>query len=132
MGLAVFRAARAVPEDPRRQRAARPWAVREAPERRRVLAEAELSQRIPVRPTPSKNRGCFAGGGETPPDVFIGFEAGEATGFFAGDNLYCASSSDAHRFGWDATLVTFSEWLTASGTDETSSAVVDSDPLCAF
>jgi hypothetical protein len=65
-------------------------------------------------------------------NVFVVVDAGESNQFSAGNNVYCASAADAHRFAWGGMLVRFSEWITLAGTDTTSSTLTESDPRCAF
>jgi len=80
----------------------------------------------------NKMRRLNGGGDPSQSNVFVAVDTGEGNAFSAGDNLYCASAADAHRFAWGGALVRFSEWLTASGTDASSTPLVDTDPRCAF
>lgn len=79
----------------------------------------------------NRMRGLHGGGDPAQSNVFVFAEAGEADELFAADNVYCAPSEGAHRFGWLGALIPFSEWVAASGTDATSQALIDGDPACA-
>jgi hypothetical protein len=73
----------------------------------------------------------FHGGGDpASANVFVFADMGEASGLSAAENIYCAPSAGAHRFGWLGMLIPFSEWVTASGTDSSSQALIDTDALC--
>lgn len=85
-----------------------------------------------TRITGNALRGLDGAGDPASANVFVFVEPGEDTGLFAGTNAYCAPSPDAHRFGLNQSLLTFTEWVTATGTDQTSSPVVDTDSRCSF
>ncbi len=70
------------------------------------------------------------GGNPAAANVFIYMDPGQEGGFSAGTNVYCAPMADAHRFGWQNALIPFSNWVTASGTDASSQALVDTDAAC--
>ena len=63
-------------------------------------------------------------------NIFLVAEAGEGADLTAGENLYCAPSADAARFGWLGQMLTFAEWTSASGTDATSATAASSDARC--
>jgi hypothetical protein len=79
-----------------------------------------------------KNRmkGLHGGGDPAQTNIFVYVDSGEAKELFAADNVYCAPAADAHRFGWLSLLITFNEWVAATGTDASSKALAESDPLC--
>lgn len=85
-----------------------------------------------TRITGNRLRGLDGAGDPASANVFVFVEAGQGSGLLAGSNVYCAPSAGAHRFGVDQSIVGFAEWVSLIGTDQTSSAVVETDALCTF
>lgn len=84
-----------------------------------------------ARITGNRMRNFLGGGDPDGANIFIAIESGEATGFTAGDNLYCAPSESDPRFFLFDTYFPFAEWTAASGTDASSSPAAATDPRCA-
>jgi len=80
--------------------------------------------------TGNRMKNFHGGGNAATANIFIVVDMGEANGLAAGDNIYCAPAAGAHRFGWLGGFIAFTDWVKASGTDASSKALVDGDPLC--
>ncbi len=65
-------------------------------------------------------------------DTFVVVEQGEGEGLDMGENLYCSPAAEDARFGWEGSVVGFSEWTALAMTDTTSTPSAIADSACAF
>lgn len=84
-----------------------------------------------ARITGNRMRNLDGGGDPSQANIFMWADTGEV-GFEAGDNTYCAPDAGDARFGWMGSLVTFAEWTSSTGTDQSSRALSASDPACSW
>jgi hypothetical protein len=75
-------------------------------------------------------REMHGGGDPASANSFILIDAGEQAGFEGGDNLYCSSASVGGRFGWEGAWLGFEEWVSASGTDASSTQLSETAAEC--
>lgn len=78
----------------------------------------------------NRMKGFHGAGDPASANIFVYVDTGEADGLFAEGNIYCAPSADAHQFGWMGALISFPDWVTATGVDGSSQAITDDNALC--